>query len=237
MPTFFTDEPAGGDKSRRVPLIAPNSGPGFDYRPRRREGGNRRDMNEGFAPAEIPAEVKEQISARTVERLRSSKGPNETMFLLREYYGNITRLASLVFGRTRSHEDNDDDADEDEGFNDADGADTTDAGDGPDDDGGPKGDRRNRQGGRKPRPQQQQQQSRDGDAGGGDKKPRRRSRRGGRGKPSSEGAGNAQSSKPKAAPQSNTDGTAQGNSQPQGQGGGRNRRRRGRRGRSGKAPE
>lgn len=220
MPTFFTDDPAAdGDKRRRVPLIAPNSGPAADYRPRRREGGRRHDDNEGFAPPAIPPEVKEQINARISEMVRNSRGPDETMWRISEFFSGVGRAASALAARiTGRHDDDEFDDEEDMGFEDE-------SGDAESDEDGEPGNRRKQPGKEHGDSQGDADRSRSG---------RRRGRRG-RGKPGD--AGHPQEGKAQANggrdENANDDSASHGDGGESQRGGNRNRRRRGRRGRRG----
>ena len=228
MPTFFTDDPSDGNKSRRVPLITPHTGPGFDYRPRRREGMHRRDQNEGFAPPAIPPDVKEKISARINDMMRKSRGPDETMFVVNEIAGKLSRFASALLQRLPGRrvrgegDEGDDEADDFEAF-------------GHRDDGDPSGDDEERRGGQHhDKPCQGRGEPRQGEGPQGGK---RRGRRGGRGKKPQDGKAQ-QNPRPQQAqgPQSGGPNGARPpaakapDPAPNAQEGGRNRRRRGRRG-------
>jgi hypothetical protein len=110
MPIFESDSP----KAQPAPAKA-DAG---DFRPRKREGAVGPSDVESFDPVKIPPAVKSSINAKISEMVRRSKGPDETMFTLREFWVGVRDfflgLPSLVKSVFRRPAEDDDDDEEEE---------------------------------------------------------------------------------------------------------------------------
>lgn len=116
MPIFESDHNAAGQNGR-TPLIAPHTGPGFEYRPRRREGASGAyGNNESFSPAPIPPEVKQQIQNKVDALLAKGQPPDEKLerfwggfeFIILLFKAGV-RLARRKLGIAERDKDDDDD--------------------------------------------------------------------------------------------------------------------------------
>jgi len=98
MPTFETDSPD--------PSPEKDNSWNEEFRPRRREGKKARSKNDTFSPAAVPEAVKSSISERINEIMRQTRGPDETMFAIREVFnrigrafGGVPKLIKKLLGR------------------------------------------------------------------------------------------------------------------------------------------
>lgn len=118
MPTFETDDHQNR-RGKRGPLIAPHSGPGFEYRPRRREGSKRNLNSDSFLPAPVPQQVKDEIQKRIGDMMRKSTPPDENMDRMRDAIRlgkTCLRLLGSVIRKKLGIKDRPDDSDDDEPY-------------------------------------------------------------------------------------------------------------------------
>jgi hypothetical protein len=103
MPTFETN--TGAETAAAERLAATQ-----EFRPRKRDW--KGDLDETFNPAPIPPEVKKAIDQRIDNLMRQCRGPDETLFALREWWTGTKRIAArlwdLIASRLPWRKDDDD---------------------------------------------------------------------------------------------------------------------------------
>jgi|GEM_PF-3047722 hypothetical protein len=88
MPTFETNSAADTAAAERLAATQ-------EFRPRKREW--KGDLDETFNPAPIPPEVKKAIDQRVDNIMRQCRGPDETLFALREWWNGAKRIAARLW--------------------------------------------------------------------------------------------------------------------------------------------
>jgi hypothetical protein len=113
MPTFEQED-------KKAALAAQEAAAQQEFRPRRRDGMNRSSLSETVDPAPIPPEVKKQISERIAGMVRQSRGPDETIFTVREFFSDLWAFIRGLPGAVadlfrRGEPEEDDEEDEEDG--------------------------------------------------------------------------------------------------------------------------
>jgi hypothetical protein len=106
MPTFETNTDASTAAAERLAAAQ-------EFRPKKRDW--KGNLDETFDPEPIPPEVKKAIDERVNGIMRQCRGPDETMFAVREGYTTVARILARmwraivgIFTGRRKEEDEDD---------------------------------------------------------------------------------------------------------------------------------